>query len=48
VPADEPAVRGGIRILAPPLVTLHVWLWYHNPSGIYSGTNPLVAPFNGA
>lgn len=32
----------------PPLVTLHVWLWYHNPSGIYSGTNPLVAPFNKA
>jgi hypothetical protein len=32
----------------PPLVTLHVWLWYHNPSGIYSGTNSLVAPFNGA
>jgi hypothetical protein len=32
----------------PPLVTLHVWLWYHNPSGIYSGTNPLVTPFNGA
>jgi hypothetical protein len=30
----------------PNLVTLHVWLWYPNPSGIYSGTNPLVTPFN--
>jgi hypothetical protein len=30
----------------PNLVTFHVWLWYQNPSGIYSGTNPLVAPFN--
>src|SRR5262245_32416760 len=30
----------------PNLVTLHVWLWYQNPSGIYSGTNPLVTPFN--
>jgi hypothetical protein len=30
----------------PRLVTLHVWLWYHNPSGIFAGTNPLVAPFN--
>jgi hypothetical protein len=30
----------------PNLVTLHVWLWYPNPSGIYSGTNPLVIPFN--
>ena len=30
----------------PNLVTFHVWLWYPNPSGIYSGTNPLVTPFN--
>jgi hypothetical protein len=30
----------------PDLVTLHVWLWYHNPAGLYSGTNPLVRPFN--
>jgi hypothetical protein len=26
----------------PKLTTLHVWLWYHNPAGIYNGTNPLV------
>jgi hypothetical protein len=30
----------------PDLVTLHVWLWYHNPDGLYSGTNPLIRPFN--
>jgi hypothetical protein len=30
----------------PALVTLHVWVWYHNPAGLYSGTNPLVRPFN--
>jgi hypothetical protein len=30
----------------PKLVTLHVWLWYHNPAGLYNGTNPLVQPFN--
>jgi hypothetical protein len=30
----------------PDLVTLHVWLWYPNPSGLYSGTNPLIQPFN--
>jgi hypothetical protein len=30
----------------PPLVTLHVWVWYHNPHGLYNGTNPLVQPFN--
>jgi hypothetical protein len=26
----------------PDLTTLHVWLWYHNPDGLYHGTNPLV------
>jgi hypothetical protein len=30
----------------PDLVTLHVWLWYPNPDGLYSGTNPLIKPFN--
>jgi len=30
----------------PRLVTLHVWLWYPNPDGLYAGTNPLVRPFN--
>jgi hypothetical protein len=30
----------------PPLVTMHVWLWYPNPDGLFSGTNPLISPFN--
>jgi hypothetical protein len=30
----------------PNLVTLHIWLWYPNPSGLYSGTNPLATPYN--
>jgi hypothetical protein len=30
----------------PDLVTLHLWAWYHNPDGIYNGTNRLVRPFN--
>jgi hypothetical protein len=30
----------------PDLVTLHVWLWYPNPDGLYSGTNPYIQPFN--
>jgi hypothetical protein len=30
----------------PDLVTLHLWAWYPNPSGIYSSTNPMVHPFN--
>ena len=30
----------------PDLVTLHVWLWYPNPDGLYNGTNPYIQPFN--
>jgi hypothetical protein len=30
----------------PNLITLHVWLWYPNPSGLYASMNPLVHPFN--
>ncbi len=30
----------------PDLVTLHLWLWYQNPDGIYAGMNPLLRPFN--
>jgi len=30
----------------PDLVTLHVWLWYPNPDGLYASMNPFVAPFN--
>jgi hypothetical protein len=31
----------------PRLITLHFWVWYPNYTGIYMGTNPMVAPFNG-
>jgi hypothetical protein len=27
-------------------VTLHVWAWYPNPAGVFSGMNPLMRPFN--
>jgi hypothetical protein len=30
----------------PDLVTMHVWLWYPNPHGLFSGTNRWVRPFN--
>ena len=30
----------------PDLVTLHVWLWFDNPSGLFASMNPLVRPFN--
>jgi hypothetical protein len=31
----------------PALFTMHFWVWYPNPAGLYSSTNPLVRPFNG-
>jgi hypothetical protein len=30
----------------PDFVTLHLWVWYPNPDGIFTGMNPLVRPFN--
>jgi hypothetical protein len=30
----------------PDLVTLHLWIYYPNPDGLFNSTNPLVAPFN--
>ena len=30
----------------PDFVTLHLWLWYPNPDGIYAGMNPLIKPYN--
>jgi hypothetical protein len=30
----------------PDLVTLHVWVWYPNPAGLYNSTNPYIKPFN--
>ena len=42
----SPQTGAAFTFWHPDLVTLHVWLWYHNPDGLYSGTNPLVQPFN--
>jgi len=30
----------------PPLVTLHIWVWYPNPNGVFGEYNPLLTPFN--
>jgi hypothetical protein len=47
--ADCAATNGGAAFTFwhPRLVTLHVWLWYPNPDGLYASTNPLVAPLTG-
>jgi hypothetical protein len=41
-----PGTGAAFNFWHPNLVTMHVWLWYPNPSGLFSGTNPLVQPFN--
>jgi hypothetical protein len=45
-PAKAPGSGAKFTFWHPQLVTLHMWLWYPNPSGLFSGTNPLVTPFN--
>jgi hypothetical protein len=43
----SPQTGARFNFWQPNLVTLHFWVWYPNSAGIYSGVNPLVAPFNG-
>jgi hypothetical protein len=43
----SPSTGARFNFWHPDLVTLHVWLWYPNPAGLYNGTNPFVQPFNG-
>ena len=45
-PTHAPGSTAAFTFWHPPLFTMHLWLWYANPAGLYSGTNPLVAPFN--
>jgi hypothetical protein len=45
-PKTSPQSGAAFNFWHPDLVTLHVWLWYPNPAGLYSGTNPYITPFN--
>jgi hypothetical protein len=45
-PRTSPQTGAAFNFWHPDLVTLHVWLWYPNPAGLYNGTNPYVHPFN--
>jgi hypothetical protein len=45
-PKTAPKTGAAFGFWHPDLVTLHVWLWYPNPSGLYASMNPLVRPFN--
>jgi hypothetical protein len=45
-PAKAPGTRARFGFWHPNLVTMHVWLWYLNPNGLFASTNPRVAPFD--
>jgi hypothetical protein len=45
-PKTSPQTGKAFTFWHPTLVTMHVWVWYPNSSGLFSSTNPLVAPFN--
>jgi hypothetical protein len=45
-PPTHPKTGARFTFWHPKLITLHIWIWYPNPDGLYSGMNPLVAPFN--
>jgi hypothetical protein len=45
-PETSPQTGTAFVFWHPRLVTLHVWVWYPNPAGLFAGTNPLVRPFN--
>jgi hypothetical protein len=46
-PTTAPETGATFSFWHPLLVTMHLWIWYPNPSGLFASTNPLVAPFNG-
>lgn len=45
-PATAPGSGAKFGFWHPLLITLHVWLWYPNPNGLFASTNPLVAAYN--
>jgi hypothetical protein len=45
-PTTAPQTGAKFSFWHPLLITMHVWLWYPNPKGLFASYNPLVAPFN--
>ena len=45
-PRGAPGTGAAFGFWHPDLVTLHVWLWFDNPAGLFASMNPLVRPFN--
>ena len=45
-PKTAPRSHAKFTFWHPDLTTMHVWVWYPNPAGLYSSTNPYIVPFN--
>ena len=45
-PKTSPQTGAAFNFWHPLLITMHVWLWYPNPSGLFASTNPLAAAYN--
>jgi hypothetical protein len=45
-PKRAPGSHAKFTFWHPDLTTMHLWVWYPNPDGLYASMNPLVAPFN--
>lgn len=45
-PKRAPHSHAKFTFWHPDLFTMHVWVWYPNPEGLYASTNPLVTPFD--
>jgi hypothetical protein len=43
----SPQTGARFNLWHPDLITMHVWLWYPNPDGLFNGTNANATPFNG-
>ncbi len=43
---SHPKTAAEFAFWHPPLVTLHMWIWYPNPNGVFGEFNPLLTPFN--
>jgi hypothetical protein len=46
-PTRAPKTGAKFTFWHPDLITMHVWVWYPNPAGLFSSTNP-DAPLNRA
>lgn len=45
-PATAPGSHAKFTFWHPDLTTMHFWIWYPNPDGLYGSTNPLLTPFD--